>query len=77
MSRESRRHHRKLKKIGTWKVVDDRSGFVLSSEEVVIDHQGRITSRRNFDPIHPSEMNIEVKDEPSININPRPIVEDE
>lgn len=57
MSRKQYKRDRLLARVGNWNIVDDRSGFVISSAEAVIDDfRGLITSKNNFDEIHPSEI---------------------
>lgn len=77
MSKETRKLNRLRKcDLNSWKVVDDRTGFVLNSKEAVIDHKGILTDKKNFDPIHPSEMYVEIKEQLPYQ-NPRPIGDDE
>lgn len=59
MSRKSRNHGRiKSVKRGHWRFIDDHDGMVYDSSQAIIDHNGRITIKENFDPIHYSEMEI-------------------
>jgi hypothetical protein len=44
--------------IGKWKLIDDRSGFEIYSDEAIIDDKGFITSRKNYEPIHWSELPV-------------------
>ena len=48
----------KTLKRGVYRFVDDRSGFYAYSDNMRVDHLGRVTTPDNWDPIHPSEMNI-------------------
>ncbi len=66
MSSKSMRRGRKQGwKPNRWKVIDDHSGFVRNSDDVMINHRGYITSKANYDPIHYSELPIDFPvDEP-------------
>jgi hypothetical protein len=57
MSRKSKEKDRRAERSAAhyWKMVDDRSGFYMYSNEAVMDHRGRVTVRSNWDPVHPSE----------------------
>jgi hypothetical protein len=52
MSDRTRIRDRKHARPGSWKLIDDRSGFEIMSYEMVIDHRGLVTSANNYD--HPS-----------------------
>ena len=41
---------------GLIKLIDDKSGFYLYSNHMVVDHRGRVTSQDNFDPPLPNEL---------------------
>lgn len=56
MKQKDRTKHKK--NLGRWKLIDDRSGFEIYSTEAVIDHNGYITSKNNYDPIHYTEIPI-------------------
>lgn len=61
MSRKTRSNHRKrIVKAGHWKLIDDRSGMELDNTQVIVDHRGRLTSKGNWDPIHYSELPIQL-----------------
>lgn len=65
MSTRTRRNKNSRIGRGKWKLIDDRSGFELRSEDAWIDHRGRITSKSNWDPIHYTEMVIDFPPENS------------
>lgn len=53
MSIKQRRRKRKaIRRPGTWKLIDDKSGFEILSTEAVIDWRGVITSQDLYDPMH-------------------------
>lgn len=60
MSIKSNKQLRKMRwKPDYWHLQDDKSGFVIGSDECKIDHRGRITSAKLWDPIHPTEMPVD------------------
>lgn len=64
MSKKARRRERRNRfKRPLWRMIDDRSGFVIYSDEFMLDHKGRVVTKDTFDPIHPTEMDIEVPED--------------
>lgn len=50
MSRRSLKKQRKHKHRGTWKMIDDKTGFIIYSYEAIVDHRGKVTTKANYDP---------------------------
>lgn len=65
MSRRTRKKQRIFTRPGTWKLIDDKSSFEISSENMVIDHNYRVTSPDNYDP--PSIQELEAIYPPVLN----------
>lgn len=60
MSDKTRRMARFMKNHSVWRVVDDRSGFVEFSNNMIIDHRGRVSLPHHADPIHPIEVPLPI-----------------
>ena len=43
-----------------YKFQDDRSGFIHKSSEMVIDHRGRVLTAQTLDPVHPTEIPLDI-----------------
>lgn len=55
--RSSRKKRHSTYSSGVYKLIDDRSGFEVYSDEAIIDEQrGLVTSRNNYDPPHYTEF---------------------
>lgn len=46
-----KQHRRDINKRGLYKLIDDKTGFVIYSDEAVVDYLGNITTLKNLDPI--------------------------
>jgi hypothetical protein len=49
MSRKSLKHQRTLGGVGTWKLIDEHTGFEISSKDVSIDEYGVVSHRDETD----------------------------